>query len=332
MEIMSINIDKKCKNSLIMILAAIAVLLFPLLSDARDPVLIVKPEASAFEDVKNVIADELGDEFVIKELTISSKTQKDRFANHINDVSPKLVVLMDNKAIGLFKYYQSLPHGKASNVPSIACMGVFVEKAISGIKNSTGVSYEVPPVTSIVGLRVISKKKISKVGVIHREFMNEYLKKDIAYCKREHTELIPYSIPGEKNHSKLVKKGLKYLIKRKSIDVLWVPNDSALLKPDIIKNIWVPMIDKYKIPVIVCVGTLASTKINLGSFAVLPDHEGIGRQVAEMVFEVRDNKWSTEGLDVVPPLSVYKIINLPLAEKSMGIKQGYIGTIDHILE
>ncbi len=301
--------------------------------DTDDLILVLRPEGIAFSDVSTVISDELEDEIKVVGTTIPGNISEKEFADILSAHAAQLVVLMDNRTIGMYKRYQASLPETAKIIPSISCMGIYVSKAISGIKNATGISYEVPIVTSIVNLRALTDKKIRKAGIIHREFMKNLFFWDIEFCRRENIEIFTRSVSDDESDSlNAVKKELKHLIFDEKIDVLWIPNDNALLKPDIIKNVWVPMIKRYKLPIIVGVEILVNPQINLGTFAVLPDHEGIGRQVAELVLDIRENHWDSGNRRPAPPLAVYKIINMRLAEKLFQIRPKHLETVDKILK
>jgi len=57
------------------------------------------------------------------------------------------------------------------------------------------------------------------------------------------------------------------------------------------------------------------TKFELGSFAVIPDHRGLGAQAANMIYDLADNQWNLSETIVHQPLSVIKIVNSSLARK-----------------
>ncbi len=105
--------------------------------------------------------------------------------------SPKLIVLMDNVSISLFKRYQNTLKNKRESIPSVSLLGVTVEEAIKELSNSTGISYEIPIVSSIIQFRqVFPLRKIDKVGVVHREFMQEYVSKNKMFCATEKITII----------------------------------------------------------------------------------------------------------------------------------------------
>ncbi len=175
---------------------------------------------------------------------------------------------------------------------------------------------------------------ISRVGVIHREFLQDFIDENRKLCKSEGIEIISISLPNRRNKYKyktLCKRALKALAK-KDIEALWIPNDNKLLKKEIIKGVWKPMVRKLKIPAVVGVEALAKPKLNLGTFAVLPDHFALGNQAAEMVFEIMENGWRIKEPRVEPPLAIYKIVNLRQVKKYFKIPSLQLKNVDKKLK
>ena len=131
---------------------------------------------------------------------------------------------------------------------------------------------------------------------------------------------------------KNIKIALKELFKGEKIDALWIPNDNVLLEKDIIEDIWIPLLDKYKVPVAVGLEIFVRPELNFGTFAVLPDHFSLGNQVADMIFELKSNSWVFGEKNIEPPISVHKIINYSQAKERFGINDQSLENIDIILK
>ena len=292
----------------------------------------IRPEGKVFEEAYHGLEEELRGGFDMVEHVIDKGYSAEEFAGLIRSRQPKLVVLMDNTAIALIRKYQSTLPNDASLIPSVAIMGVMIRSAIADIRNACGISYEIPIVTSVVSLRSVLGTPIKKVGVVHREFLTDFLERNREFCKREGIEIIGVALPDKSDsYGKQVNKALKEL-NDMEVDALWVPNDNALLQPDIIKNAWMRMVPKYKLPVIVGVEVLVNPQLNFGTFAVLPDHVSLGSQAAAMIFDIRDNNWIGEEGQVDPPLAIYKIINLPQAKRTFNVSGEKLKSVDKILK
>jgi hypothetical protein len=294
----------------------------------QDVVLTFRQEGKDFEDVYR----ELQGEVELKEVGVEKTSPVSIIADAMKIYMPKVVILMDNSSIVLFRKYQQTLKEDDKIVPSIALMGVMVKAAIRDIKKASGISYEIPIVTSIVSLRSVLGIKMKKVGVVHREFLKGFMEENAAFCKKEGIKVVNIALPNKsRNYKSLLEKALKELMKQE-VDALWVPNDNAVLHPAIIKSVWIPCVRKYKIPIVVGVEVLVRPKLNFGTFAVLPDHVSLGIQAAEMVFDLMDNNWEINKSRVDPPLAVYKIINLQQAEKYFTVTEENLKSVDKILK
>lgn len=299
---------------------------------SQETILIVRQSGKDFEDVCRGVREDLGKEFKIKENIIDKKTTYNEFTKAIAVDNPKLLILMDNGAIGFYQKYQNSLKDGVLPIPSISLMGVLIKKAISQLRNATGIAYEVPLTTSIVSLRAILDRPIKKVGIVHRAFLEEFLSENKKFCEKEGITIINVELPDRNEKYKtLIRKALKEL-GEKEIDALWIPNDNGLLRPELIKTVWIPNVNKLKIPVIVGVEVLVNPKLNFGTFAVIPDNVSLGGQAAEMVYTIAENNWIVEEKNVEPPLAVYKIINIQQAKKIFSIPDEKLQSIDKKLK
>jgi ABC-type uncharacterized transport system substrate-binding protein len=212
-------------------------------------------------------------------------------------------------------------------------MGVFIKDAIYGLKNVEGISYEIPVLTSVISLRSVLGIPIKKVGIIHREFLNEFITHNKKFCNKEGIEISHIALPNKNdNYYSLLKKGLKTLLEDNDVDALWIPNDKTFLHPDMIKGIWIPAAKKYKKPVIVGVEVLVNPQLDFGTLAVLPDYMSLGSQAAEMIYEIMDHDWQCHNQKVEWPLAVYKIFNITKAKKSYKVTDENLKTVDKIVK
>ncbi len=300
---------------------------------SKDLILVLRRDGKDFEDALKGLTEELKTDFNLRDKKIEEMKEVNEIKAEIASVRPKLIVLMDNSAITLYKkYLAGLKEGDAI-IPTVSIMGVFIKNAISDIKNACGISYEIPIVTSIVSLRSVLGSSMKKVGVIHREFLNDFVVKNKKFCKMEGIEIIDISLPNKSDdYKKLLKNSLKTLFEEKKVDVLWVPNDNAFLNIEIIQNVWVPVVKKEKKPVVVGVELLVNPKLDFGTFAVLPDHVALGSQAAEMIYDIMDNDWQCDEGKVDPPLAVFKIINLRQAKKNFNVADEKLKAVDKVVK
>lgn len=299
---------------------------------AQEQLLVVRPDGQAFNDVVKGMFSELEGDFVIRQLLINDKIDLQGLTGEIKDVSPKLIVLMDNRSIYLFEQWQKALPDSVSAIPSVACMAFFVEKALKGVKNSLGISYEIPIVTMLTNLRATLNIPLEKVGVIHQSFASDFIQQNKEYCKGEQIELINIEMTKKVITGFHLNKGLRTLFKKDKVDAVIVLNDNSLLSPDFLRDIWIPTVNWYNKPIVVGVEVLADPKLNFGVFAVLPDHINLGHQLAEKILDIQDNNWEIEKHSVDPPLSVINVINLKKANKQFGVDEKNLTNVDKILE
>lgn len=298
-----------------------------------ESLLLFRTAGTAFEEAGNSMITELQSTITVNEVIIDKNTTEKTFADKITEAHPRLVVLMSNSAIKLFKKYQKTLSDSDTPIPSVSLMGTLVDISIKGIKNACGIAYEVPIVTCLVSLRQLSKDPIKKVGIIHREFLNNYMTINKRFCSREGFEIATHVLPNKvSNPVKECNKGLKNLLKSENVDAIWVYNDNMLLKPDVLIKAWIPAVKKYKKPMIVGVEQLANPKLHLGVFAVLPDHKGLGYQAANLILDIMDDDWHVDDQMVQPPISIYTVVNQPMAEQFWKLNEDDFLSIDKVFK
>lgn len=325
---------RKSLNTVLGLLTCMVFFLVPAISEAAgDVVLVIRVGGEDFEQAVKGLITEFEDEFSVSEMVIDKKTRQSNIRKRVSADNPKIVVLMDNIAISKFKRYQ-MESGNV-RIPVVCLMASFMDLAIKGMQNATGIHYDVPIVTSAVYLRsVLDDAPLSKIGVLHREFMTGLVETNRVYCEREKIRLVSHSIPNKTDFESEIGRGLREL-QRKKIDALWFPNDNILIR-NFLVHIWIPHAQEhgrpvFKNPIIVGVENLVRPKSDFGTFAVIPDPVELGAQAAETVFEIMDNDWVIEETEVVPPRSVLKILNMKQARK-FGVDKEKLATVNKLLE
>ncbi len=299
---------------------------------AIDDLLFIRPDEPIFQSAVTKISNQLEGEFSYKELLLNKNLSVIELAETIKSSKPKMIILFDNRSINLYKQYQKLMPDSTHHIPTLVLFSVFIEEQIKWLKNTAGIIYEVPLITSIRNLQSIQEEPINKIGVIHRNFLRKPVQQNREFCKTGNIEVIAHILSNKSvDYWFGVKKGLTQLLKKDKVDALWIPNDMTLMTPKIVQQLWIPMIKKYKKPVIVGVEALVDPKLNLGTFAVLPDHSGICIQAADMIFTIADNNWKIVNRKI-QPLSVFKIINLRQAKKFITVKESGLENVDKVLK
>lgn len=293
----------------------------------------LRPEGQHFADVVRGLKAELGDEHDILEHLAVEGAKMSEIADQIRKVKPRLVILMDNRIIQVYRKYQASLPDTGATTPSISLMAASLDVEIAGLRRATGISYEIPIVTSVLNMRSLANKPIPKIGIIHREFLRAFIAENSVYCRKEGIAIAAVSLRNkEHDFEASVRKALTSLLEVEKVDALWIPNDNVLLSPEILRKVWIPMLDKQKKPAIVGVESLVTPKLGFGTFAVLPDHLELGKQLAQRVLEISDAGYLVESGTVQRTLSVIKVLNLRQARKIISIDKARLGSVDIVLE
>lgn len=291
-------------------------------------VLVAKPQGIAFEQALRGIAEELSDSCTVR---VCPANDGDSLRNLLQSDRPNVVVLMDNTAVG--SYRRVLRKVTLDSPPPvIACLGADIGAAIKGLPNATGIAYEVPIVTSVVALRSALGMSVERVGVVHREIMTDLVERGRAFCAKEDVDVVSIALPDSAaDHAPQLRKAVRTLLRDKAVDVLWIPNDNVILQPELIQSVWSRLIGRYRTPAIVGARTLVDPALQLGTFAVVPDHLALGAQIAGKIEEIRDTKRQIDAAAVDPPVSVKKFVNLRQARRFAQAESLRLGSVDSVL-
>lgn len=293
--------------------------------------LIVRSSGENFEEAVSEIRYELESELAIHELLVDS-LEPLALTENILAMQPKILVLMDNRSINVYREALKDTRVREMNIPSVSLIGILIDKCIADIPHSTGIAYEVPIVTGAVNLRSILPNEIHNIGVMHRAPFDTFIAQNVEFCAREDIVITAVELGHDLDIS-LLKKDLKYLVEEKQIDVLWVPNDNRILNSSLLKSLWQPFQKKYRLPIIVGVESLVNPLFHFGTFAVMPDHAALGNQAANLIYDIMDNGWKIEESGIVqPPLSIYTTINFPDAQRYWSVERQSLLRVDSIWE
>lgn len=281
---------------------------------SQETILVLHPAGEKFQETVKGIGEGLGAEFIINDVEVTKDSKVATVINAVKAKTPKAVVLMDNNTIRLWKEYQQ--QAGDTTIPSVSLMGIMVEKAVAGLNNATGISYEVPAVTVFVNLRSLLKQPLKTVGVVHRGSMDDFLTKQKEFCGPENIEIKGFRVDDKTEAADGLRRGLDELLGTQKVDALWVLNDNFFLNAKLLKDVWLPAAARHRKPIVVGVESLIQTSLNFGVFAALPDHYALGSQAANLLLELGDNGWVASGRPVDQPLSVLKYLNMKISKKT----------------
>ena len=293
--------------------------------------LIAMPNSPNFVAVRKSLVSEVHKSFNIHTLAVAPETTVADLASVIRAVGPVCVVLMNNATMNLYRQYQSAnPTGPMP--PAVLLMASFIEEVQARLRRTTGIAYEVPGVTAFVHLRSVVNAPINRVGVIYRPAFRKFVERQQILAARELVELIPISVANDVTADGL-REALHDLARNRRVDAVWMLNDNGLVRDaDFLDEAWRTELSDAKLPLIVGVSNLVEPSSPLGALAVVPDHEALGLQAANLLFDLLDNGWQVGSHPVELPLSVKTVVDVKLVRANFGLRPDALKHIDRALE
>lgn len=291
--------------------------------------LIAMPDARDFLDARKGLVAEVQKDLNVTTFIVSSTTTVEELGAAIEKAAPTCVVLMNNATLGLFQKYQA-QLGERPVPPAIVLMSSFLEEAATRVKHITGIAYEVPGVTGFVHLRSVVTKPINKVGVVFRPAFRRFIENQKRLAARENVELVPVAVPPDVSAEQL-RDSLQALAG--TVDALWMLNDNGLIRDgDFISDTWRSVLHDVSVPLVVGVANLVDPAEPFGTLAVVPDHEALGLQAANLIFSLADDDWKLEDHPVELPLSVKTVVDIKQARDNFGLRSDALQHIDRALD
>jgi hypothetical protein len=291
-----------------------------------DSVAVFLPLDAKVEPTWVTLRDELSAELDVIPIAISQDSTIEDFARAFAEYSPKCVVLFDNKTTNLYARYQASVPGRTFP-PAVILLSSFAT-LYTGVRNYTGIAYEVPLLLSATRLRSFVTTPIERVGVIHRRGLQGYVREQAALARSEEIEVVAVEVPNDAS-AQDVADGLAKLAKR--VDALWVLNDNALLTPEHISDGWLPALEQRPLPTIVGIPGLVTKDVRFGTFAVVPDLAALGVQAATLIYDLAHDGWQRrDGAGIEEPHSVRTVLDVDSARAHFGFKESTLGEITEV--
>ncbi len=272
----------------------------------RAPVLVLTPYNESAHALWSSMRDEVADDMDVVTMQVENGLSAESVQMRIEAVKPKCVVLIGNRAVRIFRELQS---EHEDTPPAVVAMSSFAKQLAGDLRNTTGVAYEVPAVTSFVTLRQLSERPVEKVGVLYRPAFATFVGSQAELAEMERVHMVGRSLEGDIGPRR-IRLALRELLQKEKVDALWVLNDNALLEPENIRDGWIPEARKSEVPIIVGVSSLVNPRLSFGSIAVVPDHTALGVQIANLLFELSDEDWKIEDREIELPLSVQTVVDM----------------------
>jgi hypothetical protein len=294
-------------------------------AESVDNILVLMPDSSGAKSALVGLQEEVGEDLNLITQYVDSSTSVEDLSNFFKSSSPKAVILMNNPTVNLYKKYQASLDPATKHPPALMMMASFLRQTSSGVKNGTGINYEIAAITCFVGLRNILDQPIRRVGVIHRDVFDDFISEQKAMAAQEKIEIVAKRL-STKNVKSSLKKAIKSLTNSDEVDAIWILNDNVLLNKKLILKSWLPALKRNEKPVLVNVQGFVSSRF--GSFAVLPDHTALGVQAANLLFDLQENDWQVGDKDLEEPVAIVKVLLVPFAKKYLKLKENALDQID----
>jgi hypothetical protein len=286
---------------------------------------VIAPDDPKLTPLIRPLEEELGEDFdVLLHPIHAERDSAETIGRLLDRDRPSLVVLINNSAA---KLYRGWARRQAAPPAALILMASFAHVLQRSVPNSLCIAYEVPAVTSFVGLRALGKP-VNRVGVIYRKALAPYVRaqEELARVERIsfHSEELPEDFEMRDLKAALIRT------KQSGVDVLWLPNDNQLLSRQLVAKAWLPYLDRLELPAIVGVPSLVRADHAFGTYGAIPDPEALAVQAADLVFEIRDADWSIQGQRVRLPLSAKTYVSAPLG-KRYGVLDSRLQTVDVVV-
>jgi hypothetical protein len=294
-------------------------------------VLIVMPPSAPFQEVRRSLTAELKRSFNVKTFVVAPGVGAPALKAAVQETAPQCVVLMNNNSVRLYRDYQRA-QPPASTPPAVIVMTTFLEDIRQELSRATGISYEVPGVTAFVSLRAIVNKPVARVGVIHAKYERRFIERQKLLASKEHVALVPIQVSDDPTAAE-IQEALAKFDRDRSVDALWVLNDNRLLRNGaFLSEAWRPGVDALGVPVIVGAAPLLEAEDRFGTFAILPDHDALGVQTANLILDVADDGWRVEDHPIELPLATITVVDVATARQKFGVRDTALQRIDRALQ
>jgi hypothetical protein len=291
-------------------------------------VFVTMPRAASFQATRRALVTELSKAYDVSTFVVAPETAVADLGVALEHAKPACVVLMNNTSVRLYRDYQRAHRGEKFP-PAVVVMTSFFEDMRHDLKGVTGIAYEVPAVTALVGLRAAIEAPITRVGVLHGTYSRDFVERQRRLAAQEHFEIVPIEVRGADPSLRDVRAALRALKHAHHVDALWILNDNKLLKDGrFLLDAWTPALEMLGVPVVVGAEPLVNAQASFGTFGVLPDHAALGVQAANLILDLADDGWRTDEHAIELPLSTITVLDVEQARSRFGLRAGALDHID----
>lgn len=297
---------------------------------ALERILIIAPQGLLFETFTARLMADLEADFQFKTVN-PEQIDAASLQRQMRNIDPNLVVLLGNKSITLYKQYQLEQPEDEPVTPSLSMLGIRIDSEIEGLKNATGISYEVPLLIASLSLNNLVATPIEKIGVVYRPNFKDYLDANQKGADWKGLNIVGVEVPVDAD-AKELNSALSRL-RKEDVDAIWVLTDSHLLSNEMIRNAWLKQLSRIKRPVVVGTPILVNADLPFGVISVHPDNEALVIQASDLILQIADSDWLADEFPLQHPLSVKKKLNLKLVNQwRIALKELASKEVDEVVE
>jgi hypothetical protein len=295
----------------------------------RATIAVLMPLRQQTQEIRKALVADLSTDFNVVTISVEAISAA-QLGDALGSLRPACLVVMDNRTVRLYRELQQTAPERTFP-PAVILMTSFLSQVIGTLRDATGIAYEVPAVTSFVAVRELAQTPVRRVGVIHRRGFRDIVAAQTRLAAVEKLTIVSAEVADRPSLHE-IDDALYALIHERNVDALWIMNDNALLDRRALGEIWLPRLHDAPVPVVVGVSTLVDPEVRFGTLAVLPDHERLGSQAANMIFEIADNDWELQDGRVELPLSVHTVVDVGQLRHEFGLQPGALEKMGEALE
>ncbi|WP_437624763.1 hypothetical protein [Sorangium sp. So ce1151] len=293
--------------------------------DGRPAISIIAPSDSQLDDMLKSLRVELSESYRVTISPISVEdSSPELMAQIVARDRPRAVVLVNNSTVLL---YRSWARTVAAPPVALILMASFAEELQRTVPNSVAISYEVPAVTAMVGLRTLGLD-VRRIGVVYRQGFASHIARQEALMQVEKLTFVRQELSNKPRVQDL--RAALVNLQRDTVDAIWLPNDNGLLNPRFLTNVWLPYVGRLGAPVVVAVPSLVNEHAEFGTFAAIPDTQALAVQASDLLYELADAEWKLRASDVRLPISVKRLVDVRLARR-FGLDSSQFGQVDFLI-
>jgi putative ABC transport system substrate-binding protein len=297
----------------------------------KPAILVAMPDGPAFRRLRAALLKEIKRDFDVVTLLVDRQVTEEAFAARLGRVAPACTVLMDSAAVALYRGYQQSRAAAERAAPVLVMMSANDDGG-APLANASGVDSDIPAVTSLVTLRSVIQRPVTRVGVLHRPGYRRFVERQKTLAATEEITMVPVEVPAAPSAAD-VRAGLETL-RRGGVDALWIMNDRDLLEANgLAAQAWRPEVAALAVPVVVGTPTLVGAgPERFGTLAVVPDLEALGVQAANLIYDIAEDDWRADDHPVELPISTETVVNVGQVRQRFGLRDGAMQRIDRAVE